>query len=108
MIATILFGALVVLAAYVASHRMSGLQTLAALTFLGCGCVLVISPSLAEEVATALRVGRGVDLVTYFSIVGGMFVAANYYFRFKRQEQQLITTVRALALLRTVDESDEI
>jgi hypothetical protein len=63
--------------------------------------VLVVFPDLASKAAAVLGVGRGTDLLLYFAIVGGMFVAAHYYFRFKRQEQQVVAVVRALAILET-------
>jgi len=98
--ASILLLSIIVLGVYVASHRLSGLQLLGALLFLCGGVLLVVFPDAASWVAVRLNVGRGTDLVTYFAIVGGLFVAANFYFRFKRQEQQLIAVVRELAIRR--------
>jgi hypothetical protein len=98
MIVSILLLCIIVLGTYVASHRLNGVQLLCALVFLGTGVLLVVFPDAASWVAVRLNVGRGTDLITYLAIVGGMFVAANFYFRFKRQEQQLAAIVREFAL----------
>lgn len=98
MIVSVLLLAIIVIATYVASHRLSGTQLLATLALFGAGILFVVWPGAATYVALRLHVGRGADLVTYLAIVGGLFVAANYYFRFKRQEQQLVSIVRELAI----------
>ena len=98
MIASILLLAIIVLGTYVASHRLSGWQLLVAMTLVCLGIGLVVFPNAATYVAMRLGVGRGTDLVTYLAILGGLFAAANFYFRFKRQEQQMIEIVRELAL----------
>jgi len=98
MIASLLLIAIIVIGTYVASHRLSGTQLLTVLVLFGGGIVLVVWPAGAQYLAERLHVGRGADLVTYFAIVGGLFVAANFYFRFKRQEQQLVSIVRELAI----------
>jgi len=98
MIGSILIFAIIVFGMYVASHRLGGIQLLAALGLLGGGITFVVWPSAAQWVAERVGVGRGADLIIYVAIVGGLFAAANFYFRFKRQEQQLIAIVRELAL----------
>jgi hypothetical protein len=99
MIVSILLLCIIVFGTYVASHRLNGLQLLGVLSFLSAGILLVVFPNAASWIAVRLNVGRGTDLVTYIAIVGGLFVAANFYFRFKRQEKQLAVVVRELALL---------
>jgi hypothetical protein len=101
MIVSLLIGAIVVIGLYVASHKINGLQLTLVLVLAAFGTVLVVFPDLASKAAAVLGVGRGTDLLLYFAIVGGMFVAAHYYFRFKRQEQQVVAVVRALAILET-------
>lgn len=99
MITAILAALIIVLGLYVSSHKLSGLQlSLAGLVLLG-GFVLVISPDLASYAAKALNVGRGSDLIVYLLLVFGLFVCANYYFRFKKAEEQLVEVVRAVALI---------
>ena len=98
MIVSILLFAIITIAIYVASHRLGGTQLLAALALFAAGIVLVVWPDGATYFAQRLHVGRGADLITYLAIIGGLFAAANFYFRFKRQEQQLIAIVRELAI----------
>jgi len=98
MIGSILVFAIIIFGMYVASHRLGGMQLLAALGLLAGGITFVVWPSAAQWVAERVGVGRGADLIVYFAIVGGLFAAANFYFRFKRQEQQMIAVVRELAL----------
>jgi hypothetical protein len=99
MIVSLLLLCIIVLGTYVASHRLNGLQLLGVLTFLALGIFLVVFPNAASWAAAQLGVGRGSDLITYLAIVGGLFTATNFYFRFKRQEKQLVSVVRELALL---------
>ena len=99
MIVSLLVGCLVIIGLYVASHRINGLQLTLVLGLGMLGTLLVMFPALASRAASSLGVGRGTDLLLYFAVVGGMFVAAHFYFRFKRQEQQVVAVVRALAIL---------
>jgi hypothetical protein len=98
MIVSILSLAVLVITAYVASHRLSGFQTLLIVSIGALGILLVAVPQLSTIIALKLGVGRGTDLLLYFAIVAGLFVASHFFFRFKRQEAQLIAVVRALAL----------
>lgn len=98
MIETVLLGAIVALVLYVGSHRLGGAATAAVLCVGAAGITLVISPSLATRVAATLGVGRGADLLLYFGFIAALFVSAHFYFRLKRQEMQIATLVRALAV----------
>ncbi|GAC1567399.1 MAG: hypothetical protein NVS2B3_05330 [Vulcanimicrobiaceae bacterium] len=100
MITSLLILLIVVLGIYISSHNLSVPQILLASTLLVGGVILIVSPDLSVYAARALNVGRGSDLVIYLSLVFGLFVSANFYFRFKKAEQQMITLVRELALVR--------
>ncbi|HTV74107.1 MAG TPA: DUF2304 domain-containing protein [Candidatus Acidoferrales bacterium] len=100
MIVSLLLALIIGLGLYIASHRLSGFQLLAALSLCACGVALVIFPNLTSYVAWRLGVGRGTDLLLYFAVVGGMFAAAHLYFRLRRQETIIAQLVRELALLR--------
>jgi hypothetical protein len=102
MIVSLLLMLIITLGMYIASHRLSGLQLLAAGTMLVCGIVLVIFPNLTSYVAERLGVGRGTDLLLYFTVLGGMFIAAHLYFQIRRQEAALARVVRELALLQSL------
>jgi hypothetical protein len=98
MIVSVLLALLLGLGLYVASHKLGGIQAIAALATLACGIVLVVFPGLSSAIATALNVGRGTDLLLYFAVSAGLFLAAHFYFRFKRQEETMTSIVRELAL----------
>jgi hypothetical protein len=68
------------------------------LVFAG-GATFVVAPDLANRTANALNVGTGANLLLYFAVLAGIYVAANFYFRFKQLEQVLVNIVRELALL---------
>lgn len=96
--ASIVIAALILIAVYVGSKRLSGLQTLAVIVVTLLGVVLAIFPNLSTQVAAVLHVGRGTDLIFYVAILAGLFIATNFYFRFKRQEEMLIALARRSAL----------
>jgi len=98
VIVSVLLGALVLLGLYVGSHRLSGVQAGIVVMLALVGLTLVVFPRVASITAQQLGVGRGTDLLLYSSIMGGLFVAANLYFRSKRQEEQIVIMARALAL----------
>jgi hypothetical protein len=100
MIVSLLLALIIALGLYIASHRLSGFQLLAALSLCACGVAFVIFPNLTSYVALHLGVGRGTDLLLYFAVVGGMFAAAHLYFRVRRLEATMAQLVRELALLR--------
>ncbi len=99
MIVSVLVLCFIIIAIYVGSHRLNGVQTIAVILFFLVGVVVVVFPTVAAGIAEHLGVGRGVDLVLYLSVVGGLFVAANFYFRIKSQEDMLGTMAREIALM---------
>jgi hypothetical protein len=100
MIVPVLFIGLALILAYIGSHRnLSRMQLLFVTVFFSIGMVMVLWPNLANRFAAMLRVGRGADLLLYFAVLIGVLVTANFYFRFKQQEQVVISIVRRLALL---------
>lgn len=99
MIVSVLVLAFIVIAVYVGSHRLSGVQAASVVVFFAAGVSIVVFPTFAGILAARLGVGRGVDLILYFSVVGGLFVAANFYFRIKSQEDVLVTLAREIALM---------
>lgn len=96
--ASIVIACLIVIAVYVGTKRLSGLQTVAVIAITFAGIVLAIFPNVSSEVAAVLHVGRGTDLIFYVAILAGLFIASNFYFRFKRQEEMLIALARRSAL----------
>jgi hypothetical protein len=99
VIVSVLVLAFIVIAIYVGSHRLSGLQVVSVALFFVAGVAIIVFPTFAGILAARLGVGRGVDLILYFSVVGGLFVAANFYFRIKTQEDVIVTLAREIALM---------
>lgn len=99
MIVSVLVLAFILIAIYVGSHKLSGLQAAGVILVFVVGVILVVFPTLAGIVAWHLGVGRGTDLILYFSVVAGLFVVANFYFRMKAQEDMIVSMAREIALL---------
>ncbi len=100
MIVPVLLLGLALILAYIGSHRnLSRSQLLFVAAFFAAGAAMVLWPELANHCAASLHVGRGADLLLYFAVLCGVLVAANFYFRFKQNEQVVIVIVRQLALL---------
>ncbi|MEO8126257.1 MAG: DUF2304 domain-containing protein [Bryobacteraceae bacterium] len=105
MIRIILLTTLSLLFFYIGSHkRSSRFQFGFLVIFFISGGILVMQPDRANEIAASLGVGRGADLLLYFSVLAGIYITAAFYLRFHRNEQIVITIVRELALARPVQE----
>jgi small membrane protein len=59
----------------------------------------VFNPALASEVAAAVGIGRGTDLVLYLFVVAFLFAAFYFYSRSVRTERQLTQVVRHIAVM---------
>ena len=96
--APIIIASLIVIALYVGTKRLSGLQLLGVVALAVVGIILAIFPALSSYLALYLHVGRGTDLLFYFAVLAGLFVVSNFYFRLKRQEEAIIALARQSAL----------
>ena len=94
----IIIGALIVIALYVGTKRLSGIQISAVIAFTLLGTAVVIFPVLSTNVAHVLGIGRGTDLVFYFAVLGGLFAFSNFYFRLRRNEEALAVLARRIAI----------
>jgi len=97
-LAPIIIVCLILTAVYAGTKRLSGLQSLIVLAVTALGILLVVFPNVSTRIANIFGVGRGADLVLYVALVGGLFVASNFYFRFKRHESVLIALARQSAI----------
>jgi hypothetical protein len=108
MIVPILLLGLALIFAYIGSRKqLSKVQLLFVLVFFAIGVVGVLFQDLSMRAAAYLNVGRGADLLLYFSVLFGVLVAAHFYFRFKETEQVLVEIVRRLAILSPRDPNGE-
>ena len=62
------------------------------------GIIFTWMPTLSNQVANFLGIGRGADLIFYIWIVLSMLAFASLYISFNRQERQITHLTRALAL----------
>lgn len=63
--------------------------------FLGLmGAVLVIFPDLTTRIAHAIGIGRGADMIFYFSILFFGFISLKLYSRIRKLEQRFTEIVR--------------
>ncbi|BEP12677.1 hypothetical protein acdb102_09880 [Acidothermaceae bacterium B102] len=60
--------------------------------------VAVADPGLTTDVANAVGVGRGADLLLYLLVIVFLFFALHVYVLFKKQERVIVRLARAMAL----------
>ncbi|MDE3196289.1 MAG: DUF2304 domain-containing protein [Acidobacteriota bacterium] len=99
MIVPLLLAGLALILAYIGSRKeLTRLQFLFVALFFGIGAVAVVFPDSTMRLAAWLNVGRGADLLLYFSVLCGVLIAANFYFRFRETERKLNEIVRQMAI----------
>jgi hypothetical protein len=100
MIVPVLLIGLALIFAYIGSRKqLSRMQLVFVLLFFAIGVVGVLFQDLSMRAAAYFNVGRGADLLLYFSVLCGVLVAAHYYFRFKEMERILVEVVRRIAIM---------
>ncbi len=100
MIVPVLLLGLAAIFAYVGSRKqLSGIQLFVVGLFFLAGAIGVIFQDLTMRIAAYFHVGRGADLLLYFSVLCGVLISANFYFRFKETERILVEVVRKMAIL---------
>jgi len=99
MIVPILIIGLALILSYIGSRKsVSRVQFLFVLFFFSIGAISVIFRDFSMRAAAMVGVGRGADLLLYFSVLCGVLIAANFYFRFKDNERIVCELVRRLAI----------
>lgn len=79
-------------------RRKSSLVSLAIVVVSSAGIVAVLLPSFSNDVAHAVGIGRGADLVLYCWIVITLLVSVNLQFKILQLQQNVTTLTRELAL----------
>lgn len=89
-----------VIAAVFASRifRTKVLYRLVALGLFLAAPILIIFPDFTTVIAHALGVGRGTDLLLYFSLIAGIYVFLLMYLRIRALDQKIAELTRAIAL----------
>ena len=78
--------------------RTKVLYRLVALALFLAAPILIIFPDFTTVIAHALGVGRGTDLLLYFSLVAGIYVVLLMYLRIRALDQKIADLTRAIAL----------
>lgn len=93
----ILISAVILLAATCVRSKLFGRMVPIAV---GAAAIsLVILPSAATEIAHRFGVGRGTDLVLYFSLVSIFFLLLRFQIRIRQFDTKVTEILRQLALL---------
>lgn len=99
MIVPLLLVSLALILAYIGSRKqLSRAQFAIVALFVAGGALTVVFPQVTTRVARLFHVGRGADLLLYFAVLCGVFIAANFYFRFKEMERRMTEIVREQAI----------
>ena len=95
----VLIGAVLLFAAiYFAKLRSRLWDRMLVLLFVALGVGSIANPNLTTVIAHRLGVGRGVDLLFYFSLVGFGFVVLLLFSRIRELQRQVTNLARELAL----------
>ncbi|HEU0065067.1 MAG TPA: DUF2304 domain-containing protein [Flavisolibacter sp.] len=104
----ILLGLLLLLFTYIINKLKNGWVDLLLFTVLILtGAIFIIVPDWTIYIAHTLGVGRGADLIFYFSIILFWFVIVKMYSRIRRLEQIMTEIVRNDALSKTASPEKE-
>jgi hypothetical protein len=102
IIKTLLVAGLLVAAVYTVRGRRTALHTLVrrafVIGFFASGVIVVLFPSLLTEVANAVGVGRGTDLLLYLLCIAYTFTTIAFYRRFRELEDRYVELARGIAL----------
>lgn len=90
--------ALILFIVYVYRLRSVLLERVIYLVCALVGVIFVIAPELSTKIANWLGIGRGADLLIYLFIIVGLFYAVSLRARIKRNEEQITSLVRRIAL----------
>jgi hypothetical protein len=81
-----------------AAFRSKLVSKLLAAFFFLAATILIVFPDITSNIAHALGVGRGADLLLYIGILAGIHLFLLLYLRIRRLERQMTEQIRALAL----------
>lgn len=78
--------------------QISGRLFIFWILFWAVALLLFWMPQLSDRVAQLLQVGRGVDAITYISLVVIFYLMFRIFNRFERMERQMTKLVREVAI----------
>ncbi len=93
-----LIAALLLFVLYIFRIRSDSFDRLVYLVGAAAGIALVIAPQLSTDIANALGIGRGADLIFYLAIIMALFYGVASRSRTRRLERQITLLVRRQAI----------
>ena len=78
--------------------RSKAVDRLFILVCFGCASLTVMHPDIATRVANLVGVGRGADLIVYFSLPGLLMMIFLLFARTRELDAKLTTAVREFAI----------
>ena len=96
----------ILVALYFRSFRNQASKRLFFLFIFALGVVFVLLPDFTNRVAHILGIGRGADLLLYFSVIGGFLVLVLINAKFKKLERALTEIARRQAILNAKEPID--
>ncbi len=87
------------------STRIKAIQKLWVVALSFFAIITLLFPDITTKWANFLGIGRGADLLTYLLAISFLAFALAQYMNSKKQQQQINTLARKLAILETVERS---
>jgi hypothetical protein len=82
-----------------ASHRIHAWIKILTALFTVLAVIVVAFPNISNDVAHAVGVTTGANLLLYFLTLAFIFVVVNLYIRNKTENERLVALVRKIAIL---------
>ena len=87
--------------------RSLALRRIGLLSVVGVGVLAVLVPQLTGDLAQAVGVGRGTDLLLYLFVIASLFVWIGLYRRLHDMEERFTDLARSIALEQDRRRQDE-
>jgi small membrane protein len=84
---------------YAKSFRNQAFKRIFSIIVFALGIIFIVSPDLTNDIAHAIGIGRGADLLLYFSVIAGLLVAILVHARFRKMDRMITLLARRQALL---------
>ena len=95
----LIVGMLIAVSLYFFRLRNQLRDRVIALGIFACVVVFVLFPDLTQSLAHIVGIGRGADLIFYFSVLGLLYLFIVFDIRMKEKERQITELTRAIALI---------
>lgn len=80
------------------AHARAGVK-LIIICFTAIATLVILFPEFSNDVANAVGVGRGADLILYLLVTFFIFFILNYYLRSNDEQKRIVKLARKLAIV---------